>query len=828
MHSFRDSAPERAPNGLTSLHMASTSLSLISCIPAGTADGSHTEVAMFDVALMAEASPAVDVASPSFVSLTSSTALSLVLSATVPLGNDTAVEIIKALSCGAPVLTDKSGLWLDRPDDHARAAALTLLEHTHFEVLCRCTQQTEDDKRVFRGYYGSGSETAKETATATLVALRWPSGQRAFCCFVENKVDSPLHHLGTRFSAHLYVINEKKKPQAVTMLMMQIYPKGAVILERFAERTNAGMQSLRRLLRSVSVPGKPCWSLPLHLDDQQLTTLLIGAAEAKAGLVPLDDAAALRRQLLVHASMLKNPPAGSFGGEGQKNPAVSIGSGVALLNWEPLAMPVAAAATGAAAAASDATASDGFAAGAAGSAAGSKAASKKKAISEKPTTSPATLQLLQALTVFAPRDEQAQRKHTFKMAKLADVEAGGSAHATGWGGDCGLFHELGVEVLLKVLEHCPLHSRLVLTEFTNKSFRMMRLEPELFSTLRLHHFDSVKLTAQLARATAKWSKSSTDVIFCPASHFAILLQAKKNVVRHLSFTGGDTPLTAIKASIKLVGARLASLSLRGEANVNALTLTEVGKHCTNLTYLDLNCGKSLGADRSAQSKDEQALIAAVRGMKGLKTLRLPPFQIMSTFIGDWGFVKGAMAYKHPEIEEEHLEERVSVDDHDFMDGTEGNLTFMDASFDNAEGAHGRCKFHSYPTYLRQLQGVLPRGCKLTNNGRWAAGGFMTSSWGTPTVEGAAEWNIFGANSYKQLSGSTTVHILGLGRTVEGSDGSTIVNGLVKTVYLQCGDPADRLADGIEPKRFSTSLGAWQAANPEPKEEPKPLGAVIET
>ena len=350
---------------------------------------------MLDVALTAEASPAVDVASPSSVAPgSSSTALSLVLSAAVPLDNDTAVEVIKALSCGAPVLTDKSGLWVDRPDDHARAGAATLLEHTHFEVLCCCTQQTEDDKRLFR-HYGADSETA----TATLVALRWPSGQRAFCCFVENKVDSPLHHLGTRFSAHLYVINEKKKPQAVTMLMMQIYPSGAII-ERFAERTSAGMQSLRRLLRSVSVPGKP--SLP-HLDDQQLTTLLIGAAEAKAGLVPLDDAAALRRQLLVHASMLKNPPTGSFGGEGQKNPAVSIGSGVALLNWEPLAMPVAAAATGAAAAASDATASDGFAAGAAGSAAGSKAASKKKAISEKPTTSPATLQLLQALTAMSKR-----------------------------------------------------------------------------------------------------------------------------------------------------------------------------------------------------------------------------------------------------------------------------------------------------------------------------------------------------------------------------------------------------------------------------------------
>jgi hypothetical protein len=784
------------------------------------ADESHT--AMLDVALMAEASPAVDVASLSSVAPgSSSTALSLVLSAAVPLDNDTAVQVIKALSCGAPVLTDKSGLWVDRPDDHARAAAATLLEHTHFEVLCCCTQQTEDDKRLFWWQDGAGSETA----TATLVALRWPSGKRAFCCFVENKVyASSASALAwgaapSGFSAHLYVINEKKKPQAVTMLMMRSYPyPNDVIIERFAERTSAGMQSLRRLLRSVSVSGKP--SLP-HLDDQQLTTLLIGAAAAKAGLVPLDDAAALRRQLLVHASMLKNPPTGSFGGgEGQKNPAVSIGSGVALLSWEPLARPVAAAAAGAAPAASDATASDGCAAGAAGSTAGSKAMSKKKAISDKPTTSPATLQLLQAISAFAPRDEQAQRKHTFKMAKLADVEAGGSTHTTGWGGDCGLFHELGVEVLLKVLEHCPLHSRLVLTEFTNKSFRMMRFEPELFSTLRLHHFDSVKLTAQLARATAK--RSSTDVIFCPASHFAILLQAKQNVVRHLSFTSGDTPLTAVKASIKLVGARLASLSLRGEGNVNALTITEVGKHCPNLTYLDLNCGKSLGADRCRSSKDEQALIAAVRGMKGLKTLRLPPFQFMSTFIGAWGFVKATSVFWDSETEEEHLDERVSVDDHDFGDGTEGNLTFMDASTFEAPS------WGSHAAYLRQLQSVLPRGCKLTNNGRWAVGGIIGSSWGTPTVEGAAEWNIFGANSYKQLSGtSERACISGLGRTVEGSDGSTIINGLVKTVYLQCGDPADLLANGIEPKRFYTSLAAWKAANPEPK-EPKPLGAVIET
>ena len=78
----------------------------------------------------------------------------------------------------------------------------------------------------------------------------------------------------------------------------------------------------------------------------------------------------------------------------------------------------------------------------------------------------------------------------------------------------------------------------MLTEFTNKSFRMMRLEPGLFSTLRLHHFDSVKLTAQL-----KSSVRDKDAIFGTASHFANLLHAKQHVVRHLYFTGGDTPLT---------------------------------------------------------------------------------------------------------------------------------------------------------------------------------------------------------------------------------------------------------------------------------------------
>ena len=288
------------------------------------------------------------------------------------------------------------------------------------------------------------------------------------------------------FGVHLYVINDKKKPQAVAMLKMMVFRDSGYRAQLFAERTVAGMKSLRQQLRTVSVPSKPygCFG---QLSDQQLTTLLIGAAEAKADLVPRDDAAKLRKRLLYHARMLKDPPGGSFGGHGQKNPAKSIGNGVALHLWEPLAMPLAAAASGAAAATNGGDACDGGAAGAAGSTAPSTAGKKTVGNHQtKMTTSPATLQLLQTLAAFSPRGAQAPRKPTFKMAKLANPDASGSDRSAGWGGDCGLFHELGVEVFLKVLEHCPLHSRLVLTEFTNKSFRMMRLEPRLFSTLRLH------------------------------------------------------------------------------------------------------------------------------------------------------------------------------------------------------------------------------------------------------------------------------------------------------------------------------------------------------
>ena len=145
---------------------------------------------------------------------------------------------------------------------------------------------------------GSNLDVRSQTSTATLVALRWPNDQRAFCCFVENTFN--VNTTKSYFGVHLYVINDKKKPQAVAMLKMIVFRESGVRAQLFAERTVAGMKSLRQQLRTVSVPSKPygCFG---QLSDQQLTTLLIGAVEAKADLVPRDDAAKLRKRLLEHA-----------------------------------------------------------------------------------------------------------------------------------------------------------------------------------------------------------------------------------------------------------------------------------------------------------------------------------------------------------------------------------------------------------------------------------------------------------------------------------------------------------------------------------------------
>jgi len=317
-----------------------------------------------------------------------------------------------------------------------------------------------------------------------------------------------------------------------------------------------------------------------------------------------------------------------------------------------------------------------------------------------------------------------------------------------------------------------------------------------FAHMLLHHVDSTKMTNQLR--TSQYSRA----ICCPASHFANLLQAKKSVVTALGFEGSSTPLTAIKACLKLIGSQLTSLSLRGEPNVNINVIKEVAKQCPGLTYLDLNCSA-----KGLSESDEDAMIEAMSALEHIKTLRLAPFGPFNNFIGDWPFVKGCRSYTIPSIEMLNMKEEVNVYYHDFCEGTESDIDMS------------RMRFNK----LRRLQSLLPRDCKLTNNGKWTGSGFLSESWGTKFKEDVAEWHVFGARSYQQMK--TTYR--GEESTANGSDGSTIYGGLIKTVWLQCGDLEELAVDGQEVKRFYTSAEDWHAANPVFEEE-KPLGPVIET
>ena len=85
----------------------------------------------------------------------------------------------------------------------------------------------------------------------------------------------------------------------------------------------------------------------------------------------------------------------------------------------------------------------------------------------------------------------------------------------------------------------------------------------------------------------------------------------------------------------------------------------------------------------------------------------------------------------------------------------------------------------------------------------------------------AEWNVFGGRSYKQMGS------LSYTEQANGSDGSTLRKGHVKTVWLQCGDAKEAAADGRAAKRFYQCANDWHAANPV-IEKLKPLGPVIET
>lgn len=93
-------------------------------------------------------------------------------------------------------------------------------------------------------------------------------------------------------------------------------------------------------------------------------------------------------------------------------------------------------------------------------------------------------------------------------------------------------------------------------------------------------------------------------------------------------------------------------------------------------------------------------------------------------------VKETTFYRDAEVEEDYCSMPVDVDDHDFTAGSEGDF--------------GAAYVPEYDL-LRKLQAVLPRRCKLTNNGLWLAGPFMFEDCGTPKND-APEWHLFGGSS----------------------------------------------------------------------------------
>lgn len=96
--------------------------------------------------------------------------------------------------------------------------------------------------------------------------------------------------------------------------------------------------------------------------------------------------------------------------------------------------------------------------------------------------------------------------------------------------------------------------------------------------------------------------------------------------------------------------------------------------------------------------------------------------------------------------------------------------------------------------------------------------------GEAKIDDKPEWHLFNAQSYKQMrnGGSMSTEI----GQANADDGRTILNGLVRTVYLQCGAAEENLQHGKQ-HRFYDSLSEWLTNNPEPTVE-KPLGPVIHT
>lgn len=411
--------------------------------------------------------------------------------------------LLEALTTGPPVLRDTSGLFASSSRECKQA--LTLLQMTRFEQLCSVEQET--------------CSVWLDQEHATVVGLRWPGGGRAFVCLTKHTegdqraydsmglgwMGRPATQRRDTVGYHLYVINDKKKPQSVFTL--QMVESDRAMYSRHQERTAAGCQSLRALLRAVPV-AKDQSGLGLGLRDDALALLLLSGARAAAGQLALDNASkeVTRKKLLALSKSLEDARTFDpwFNTTG-KSVAGSIGNNVRLFAWTSTHVP--SSADAAFAPSTDVAEGDG----AAGS---SKALGKRKAakLAKEPTPvpTPATAQLVKAIDGFAPKSEAAARKPAFKMAKLMDPEPTGVDRHAAWGGDCGLFHAFSQDLFVSLLERCDCHTRLLLTEMVSKSFRMLRFEPELFASLTLNHCPSLKMSAQL------WAAGRARAISCPA------------------------------------------------------------------------------------------------------------------------------------------------------------------------------------------------------------------------------------------------------------------------------------------------------------------------
>jgi len=271
--------------------------------------------------------------------------------------------------------------------------------------------------------------------------------------------------------------------------------------------------------------------------------------------------------------------------------------------------------------------------------------------------------------------------------------------------------------------------------------------------------------------------------------------------------GGGTPLTAIKACLKVVGKQLETLSLYAEGLPNANTIKDIGRACPNLTSLDLCCGGKSGNGQFDDAFDD-AIIETAKGLPHLSFLRVPPIVSFGSFLQpayQWERFKNGSYFRDAEMEAEMLSEPVDTTKYQFSPGTEDQPM-----------RHFK---------LSRLQAVLPSRCVVTNNGRLPGGHWIVGGWGTDKDDAAAGWHLWNANSYKQMGKGV---LCKEPQEAMGDDGSTITDGLVNTFWLQCGDP-EKLAESGITQRFYATFEEWRAANPTPKaEELRPLGPVIHT